>query len=75
MPDKDLGERICAYIQTKPGVSVTFEEIISLLKSKGASVMQLPERIEFIESIPLTKIGKADKKLLKEDITKRLAAS
>jgi len=42
------------------------------LKSKGASLLQLPERIEFIEDIPLTKVGKVDKKALQEDIKKRL---
>jgi len=72
MPDKDLGERVCAYIVTKSGVKLTFDELIAFLKGSGASVMQLPERIEFIDSMPLTKIGKADKKLLKEDIIKKL---
>ena len=72
MPDKDLGERVCAYIVTKSGVKLTFDEVIAFLKGSGASVMQLPERIEFIDSMPLTKIGKADKKILKEDIIKKL---
>jgi non-ribosomal peptide synthetase component E (peptide arylation enzyme) len=35
-------------------------------------VLQLPERIEFIDSIPLTKVGKIDKRALREDIKKRL---
>jgi non-ribosomal peptide synthetase component E (peptide arylation enzyme) len=57
MPDRELGERICAYIQTGSGIELSFQEIISFLKGKGASVLQLPERIEFVESIPLTKVG------------------
>ena len=72
MPDKVLGERICAYIQPTRGTQLTFGEIISFLKSKGASVLQLPERIEFVDSLPLTKIGKPDKKALREDIKRRL---
>lgn len=72
MPDKDLGERICAYIQVAPGSKVESEEIISFLKNLGASHLQLPERIEFIDAIPLTKVGKADKKTLRDDIKKRL---
>ena len=75
MPDKILGERICAYVQLKSGERLTFDEIISFLKGKGASVLQLPERIEFVESIPLTKVGKPDKKVLREDIKKRLTES
>ncbi len=72
MPDPELGERICAYIQMKNKVKLSFEDIISFLKGKGASVLQLPERIEFIDSLPLTKANKVDKKLLREDIESKL---
>jgi len=73
MPDKALGERVCAYIQPKEGSKITFEEIISFLKSKGASVLQLPERIEFIDSLPLTKAKNlVDKGALLEDIKKKI---
>lgn len=72
MPDKDLGERICAYVVRKSGTGVTHEEMVAHLKRLGASVMQLPERTEFVESIPTTGVGKADKKILKQDIAKKL---
>ena len=72
MPDPDLGERICAYIQTRPGTKMTFDEVIAFLKDKKASVIQLPERIEFIDTMPLTKAEKIDKSALKEDIGKKL---
>jgi len=72
MPDPDLGERVCAYIQPKPGANLSFEKIIAHLKEKKASVLQLPERIEFIETMPLTKAEKIDKKWLREDIEKKL---
>jgi non-ribosomal peptide synthetase component E (peptide arylation enzyme) len=72
MPDPVMGERACAYIKAKAGVSPTFETIISFLKSQGASVLQLPERIEFIGAMPLTQTGKIDKRALVEDITKKL---
>jgi 2,3-dihydroxybenzoate-AMP ligase len=35
-------------------------------------MLQLPERIETIEELPMTKVGKVDKKLLREDIKKKL---
>jgi non-ribosomal peptide synthetase component E (peptide arylation enzyme) len=72
MPDEELGERICAYVQLIPGTKLTFDKIISFLRGIGASVLQLPERIEFVDSIPLTKVGKIDKKALQKDIRKRL---
>jgi 2,3-dihydroxybenzoate-AMP ligase len=75
MPDKVFGERICAYLRLKDGASLSKEELIAYLKTIGASVLQLPERVEYIDIIPLTKIGKADKKALKEDIVRRLGGT
>jgi 2,3-dihydroxybenzoate-AMP ligase len=72
MPDLVLGERICAYVILMPGARLSSDEIIAFLKDKGASVQQLPERMEFIEELPVTKVGKVDKKVLREDIKKRL---
>ena len=72
MPDPVLGERICAYVTLMPGARLSSAEIIAFLKDKGASVQQLPERIEFLEELPVTKVGKVDKKALREDIKKRL---
>lgn len=72
MPDKVLGERICAYVAMKPGAILTFGDAISFLKAGGASVQQLPERIEFVGELPVTKVGKIDKKALREDIRRKI---
>jgi 2,3-dihydroxybenzoate-AMP ligase/mycobactin salicyl-AMP ligase len=68
MPDPELGERVCAYVQRAPGAELDFEKIISFLKHQGASVLQLPERIEFIDELPYTKAEKIDKQALVKDI-------
>jgi 2,3-dihydroxybenzoate-AMP ligase len=72
MPDPDMGERVCAYIQPKPGAKLSFNEIISFLKDRKASVLQLPERIEFVDAMPFTKAEKVDKTALREDIEKKI---
>jgi 2,3-dihydroxybenzoate-AMP ligase len=71
IPDPDLGEIACACIQPKGGAKPGLEDIVPFLKDRGASVLQLPERIELIRQIPRTPIGKADKKALQADIAKR----
>jgi 2,3-dihydroxybenzoate-AMP ligase len=71
MPDPDLGERACAYIQARAGANLTLEDVTSFLRDRGASVLQLPERVEVVRHIPLTKVGKPDKKALREDIKKK----
>jgi non-ribosomal peptide synthetase component E (peptide arylation enzyme) len=68
MPDPVLGERVCAFVKPKTDRVVTFEEVIAFLKAKNTSVLYLPERIEFVSEIPLTPVGKIDKKKLREDI-------
>jgi 2,3-dihydroxybenzoate-AMP ligase len=75
MPDPVMGERICAYIQPKAGTQLSSDEIISFLKGQNASVLQLPERIEFIDAMPYTGVEKLDKKSLREDIEKKLQAT
>ena len=75
MPDPLMGERVCAYIQPKTGAYLTFDGIISFLKKQKASVLQLPERIEFIDAMPYTGVQKVDKKSLREDIEKKLKAT
>jgi non-ribosomal peptide synthetase component E (peptide arylation enzyme) len=72
MPDARLGEKICAYIQPLRGEELSFEDLISYLKEKGASKMLLPERIELLEELPMTPMQKVDKKALREDITRKL---
>ena len=72
MPDPVMEERVCAYVKPKARRTLTFEGIVSFLKGQGASVLQLPERVEFIDSMPLTQSGKIDKRALVEDIAKKV---
>ena len=73
MPDKDFGERACAYVQPMPGADLDFEAVIAFLKSRHVSVLMLPERIEFVQEIPLTKAGKMDKQTLVKDIAEKVS--
>jgi len=74
MPDKDLGELVCAYIKRVEGSSATEEDILDHLTGLEAAKIHIPARIEFVEEIPLTAAGKADKKILKKDIEEKLGA-
>jgi len=72
MPDPRLGERICAFIVVKSGSNLTFDKLIEFLKSKGAGVTLLPERIEIVEELPRTAVGKIDKRTLRKNIEEKL---
>jgi non-ribosomal peptide synthetase component E (peptide arylation enzyme) len=72
MPDKDLGEKVCAYIRLVSGAFIDPEVIRTFMESKGASKLLIPEHFVFVDTLPLTEAGKHDKKALREDIKKRL---
>jgi non-ribosomal peptide synthetase component E (peptide arylation enzyme) len=72
MPDPEMGERVCAYIQPRPGARLHFDDILSFLKNRKASVLHFPERIELIDAMPFTKAEKIDKMALVKDIEKKI---
>jgi len=69
MPDQILGEKLCAWVQPKKGVTMTFEDLIKGLKEQGCSVFELPERFELVDGWPLTAVNKTNKRLLRAYIT------
>jgi len=74
MPDPVLGEQVCAYIKPIEGSSIVEKAILEHMEKMEASKIHYPARIEFVEDVPLTAAGKADKKILKKDIEGKLKA-
>lgn len=73
MPDAILGERACAYIVLREGAIVpTLEELGTHLAELGFAKFKWPERIEVVDALPLTKVGKLNKSILREDIRGKL---
>ncbi|MBI2372000.1 MAG: AMP-binding protein, partial [Deltaproteobacteria bacterium] len=72
LPDPRLGERICAYVQPVPGTRPTLEALRRFLGERGVSVLFHPERLELLEALPLTNVGKVDKTALRADLEARL---
>jgi len=74
MPDPVMGERVCAYIATKPGQQFSFEEMISFLKEHEVASYNLPERLEIRSELPTGDLGKVMKPRLKEDLLSKMQA-
>jgi len=72
MPDRALGERVCAYLRLTVGKKTSPAEIVAFMTAKGASKLLLPERFEFVDVLPLTEAEKHDKKALRQDIRRKL---
>jgi len=63
VPDQHRGEIIKAFITLKEGEEVTGAELRAYLKDKLAP-FQMPRKIEFRDTLPMTLIGKISKKEL-----------
>jgi 2,3-dihydroxybenzoate-AMP ligase len=74
MPDRDLGERVCLYVVVRSGASVDLEDVRSVMEKAGVARYKWPERLEQVEELITTKVGKIDKKALREDITAKTTA-
>lgn len=73
MPDPVLGERMCAYLILKAGSTITFEDLIESLLKHEIARHKLPERLEVVDSFPLSNFGKVSKKDLTEAISNKIA--
>jgi fatty-acyl-CoA synthase len=65
IPDPKWQERPLVCIVTAPGTEVTAEEVRAHLLEKGFAHWQLPERVERVDEVPKTSVGKFDKKVLR----------
>lgn len=66
VPDDFLGERICAYVQPVADAP-TLQSLRDALHDRGIADYKLPDRLEIVDRLPLTGLGKVDKKLLAKD--------
>ena len=73
MEDSLLGEKSCAFIVGSRQFRAV--EIRRYLRELGIADFKLPDRIEIVENLPLTAVGKVDKKRLRQLIADRQLVS
>src|SRR5262249_45776624 len=72
MPDERLGERACAYLVAAAGHEPPALAVLrQYLQEYGLAQYKWPERIEVVDALPRTAIGKIFKQALREDIAAR----
>jgi fatty-acyl-CoA synthase len=74
IPDAKWLERPLAAVVLKPGASMTIESLRSALLEAGWARWQLPDRLELIDEVPRTSVGKFDKKVLRARFAEEPAA-
>ena len=66
-PDAELGELICVFVVPAPGAGApTLDTIRDGMAAAGVARFKWPERLEVVAELPVTKVGKLDKKALRD---------
>jgi fatty-acyl-CoA synthase len=69
IPDPKWQERPLACVVVRPGKQLELPKLRAHLKDHGFANWQLPDRIEIIDVVPKTSVGKFDKKALRARFT------
>jgi fatty-acyl-CoA synthase len=64
IPDPGWGEAVMAVVVRRPGSTITDTKLISLVRSRKGPVYA-PKSVDFVDSIPVSPLGKPDKKALR----------
>ena len=64
VPDDDWGEAVAAYVVPSPGGVVDEDELRGLVRARKGPV-HTPKSIHVVDALPLTPVGKPDKKALR----------
>jgi 2,3-dihydroxybenzoate-AMP ligase len=71
MPDERLGERACAYL-VAVNTAVSLDVLREHLAGLGVAKYKWPEKLVWVDELPLTAVNKINKKALRDDVAKRL---
>ena len=67
VPDAKWGEQVQAMVVLKPAQQVAAEELIALVREHKGAVCA-PKQIHFVTQLPVTTIGKLDKKAIRAQL-------
>jgi len=75
MPDPRLGEKSCAFLVLDASAdTLTLPDVTAYLVEHKIATQKLPERIEIVDALPMTAVGKVRKNVLREQIAAILRA-
>jgi long-chain acyl-CoA synthetase len=64
-PDERMGEEVVAFISLRPGATVDADQLIAYARTRLAPT-KYPREIRLVDSVPLTSVGKLDRKALRQ---------
>jgi long-chain acyl-CoA synthetase len=67
-PDAVHGEEVVAFVSLRNGQDITGEELVDWARSRIGGY-KYPREVRIVEWIPLTPVGKIDRKVLRSNVT------
>ncbi len=64
IPDPKWGEAVAAFVTLREGATVTEQELVAVVKQQRGGPWA-PKRVTFLDQLPLTGLGKIDRKALR----------
>jgi long-chain acyl-CoA synthetase len=64
-PDQLHGEEVVAFVSLRPGASASGEELIGFARTR-LSAYKYPREVHVLDDLPLTPVGKVDRKALRQ---------
>ena len=64
-PDPRVGEEVVAFVALRPGATATSEDLVEHAK-QHLSAIKYPREVRTVPMVPLTSVGKLDRKKLRE---------
>jgi long-chain acyl-CoA synthetase len=64
-PDEIHGEEVIAFVSLRPGLETTDEELVEWARTRIGGY-KYPREVRVVDAVPLTSVGKVDRKALRE---------
>lgn len=73
-PDAHLGEKSCAFLVLREGLDKLAPPVLRrYLLDLGLAEYKLPDRFRYLDTLPLTPVGKIDKRRLRDSLAQQTA--
>jgi fatty-acyl-CoA synthase len=74
VPDKKMGEQVCAWVQLNEGIALTEDELKAYCKDQ-ITHFKIPKYVRFVTEYPMTVTGKIQKFVMRDQMVEMLESA
>lgn len=74
VPDKKYGEQVCAWVQLRPGASLSADELREFCSGQ-ITHFKIPRHVKIVTEYPMTVTGKMQKFIMRDQMAKELGSA